>query len=71
MGWVGERFLQTYLREVGDLLVEADDSSTAVLLRSFILEKAGYELAYELNNRPAWVGIALQSLLGMLPRTNS
>jgi maltose alpha-D-glucosyltransferase/alpha-amylase len=70
VGWVGERFLQTYLHEVGDLLVEADES-TAVLLRSFILEKAGYELAYELNNRPAWVGIALQSLLGMLPRSSS
>jgi maltose alpha-D-glucosyltransferase/alpha-amylase len=70
VGWVGERFLQTYLAEVGDLLVEADES-TAILLRSFILEKGGYELAYELNNRPAWVGIALQSLLGMLPRSGA
>ena len=68
VGWVGERFLQTYLNEVGgELLVEEGDS-TAVLLRSFILEKAGYELAYELNNRPSWVGIALHSLVGMLPR---
>ena len=69
-GWVGQRFLQAYLDEVaGQLLVETDES-TAVLLRSFILEKAGYELAYELNNRPSWAGIPLHSLVGMLPRTS-
>jgi hypothetical protein len=27
-----------------------------------LLEKAIYELGYELNNRPAWVGIPLQGL---------
>ena len=40
------------------------------LLALFELEKALYELHYEINNRPAWVGIALHgvvSLSGMTP----
>jgi maltose alpha-D-glucosyltransferase / alpha-amylase len=34
------------------------------LLGLFELEKALYELRYELNNRPAWAGIPLQGILG-------
>jgi maltose alpha-D-glucosyltransferase/alpha-amylase len=33
------------------------------LLGLFELEKALYELHYELSNRPAWVGIPLQGIL--------
>jgi len=67
LAWVGNRFLDTYLKQVaGNLLVE-DDHSTDVLLRAFIVEKASYEVAYGLNNRPDWVGIALHRLVGMLP----
>jgi maltose alpha-D-glucosyltransferase/alpha-amylase len=36
------------------------------LLGLFELEKALYELRYELNNRPDWVGIPLQGLLDLL-----
>ena len=35
----------------------------------FILEKAVYEVAYELANRPAWVDIPLKGILGILTRT--
>jgi maltose alpha-D-glucosyltransferase / alpha-amylase len=38
------------------------------LLELFELEKVLYELRYELNNRPTWVHIPLQGLLGMLER---
>ncbi len=37
-----------------------------MLLDVYILEKAVYELQYELNNRPAWVGIPLQGILQIL-----
>jgi maltose alpha-D-glucosyltransferase / alpha-amylase len=36
-----------------------------VLLRAFIVEKAVYELAYELNNRPDWAHIPLIGLLNL------
>jgi predicted trehalose synthase len=36
------------------------------LLRLFLIEKAVYELRYELNNRPTWVHIPLAGLAGLL-----
>jgi maltose alpha-D-glucosyltransferase/alpha-amylase len=36
------------------------------LLRLFAMEKACYELGYELANRPAWAGIPLRALLRLL-----
>jgi len=36
------------------------------LLRVFELEKAVYELRYELNNRPDWVRIPVAGILRML-----
>ncbi|MET0332829.1 MAG: putative maltokinase, partial [Rhizobacter sp.] len=38
------------------------------LLQLFELEKALYELRYELNNRPDWVGIPLAGILSLVPR---
>jgi len=35
----------------------------------FILEKAVYEVSYELAARPAWVGIPLKGILRILART--
>ncbi|MEO8457207.1 MAG: maltose alpha-D-glucosyltransferase [Chloroflexota bacterium] len=37
-----------------------------VLLDAFVLEKALYEIGYELNNRPDWVRIPLAGILQML-----
>jgi maltose alpha-D-glucosyltransferase/alpha-amylase len=36
------------------------------LLRLFEIEKALYELRYEINNRPTWVHVPVAGLLGML-----
>jgi maltose alpha-D-glucosyltransferase/alpha-amylase len=38
------------------------------LLELFVLEKAVYELRYEVDNRPDWVGIPLAGLLDVLGR---
>jgi len=38
----------------------------AKLLQMYLLAKAFYELGYELNNRPAWVGIPLEGILRLL-----
>ena len=39
------------------------------LLELFVLEKALYELGYEADNRPEWLGIPIQGLLGILDGT--
>jgi maltose alpha-D-glucosyltransferase / alpha-amylase len=37
-----------------------------IMLHCFMLDKAIYELGYELNNRPAWVSIPLRSIIELL-----
>ncbi len=36
-----------------------------ILLAVFLLDKALYELSYELNNRPAWVRVPLMGILSL------
>ena len=36
------------------------------LLRLFMVEKAAYEICYELSNRPDWVDVPLRGLLATL-----
>jgi maltose alpha-D-glucosyltransferase/alpha-amylase len=36
------------------------------LLNAYLLEKAMYELLYELNNRPSWIRIPLAGTLALL-----
>jgi predicted trehalose synthase len=38
------------------------------MIAFFILEKAIYEVSYELANRPGWVDIPLRGVLGILAR---
>jgi maltose alpha-D-glucosyltransferase/alpha-amylase len=62
-----EAFLGAYLSAVepiADLLPDAE--STPKVLGAFGLEKALYEVGYELNNRPGWVDIPLRGLLALL-----
>ena len=44
-----------------------DSAQAAMLLKAFSLEKACYELRYELDNRPDWVEIPLGGLCELLP----
>ncbi|MEO5919302.1 MAG: maltose alpha-D-glucosyltransferase [Candidatus Limnocylindrales bacterium] len=65
--WVGAAFLAGYREAVaGATFLPADDAEWATLLRAFMLEKACYELAYELNNRPGWVRIPIRGILQLL-----
>ena len=36
------------------------------LLRAYLLEKALYEIVYEVNNRPDWIAIPLSGILDLL-----
>ena len=61
-----QRFLDRYLQEVEPTLLPAGEAATANLLAIFELEKAIYELRYELNNRPDWVSIPVAGILRLL-----
>ncbi len=55
---VGSAFMNAYLKTAGDAdFVPPDRAELEALLHIFLLEKAVYELGYELNNRPEWVRI--------------
>ena len=43
----------------------SSDDGFRKLLEVFLLDKALYELAYELNNRPAWVRVPLMGILSL------
>jgi maltose alpha-D-glucosyltransferase/alpha-amylase len=71
-GWVGSTFLRAYLEVArqGDFL-PADPAHLNILLDAYLLEKAFYELAYELNSRPDWVQVPLQGMLQFLQTATS
>ena len=52
--WTGVAFLKGYRAVAGDAPFE--------LLDLFLIDKALYELNYEMNNRPDWVRIPLRGL---------
>jgi maltose alpha-D-glucosyltransferase/alpha-amylase len=57
-------FLDGYRKSAAGLAcVPADDPSFRALLELFLVEKALYELRYEIANRPDWVEIPLRGLL--------
>jgi maltose alpha-D-glucosyltransferase / alpha-amylase len=59
------QFLGAYAARVKGSELYASFEDTGRLLELFELEKALYELRYELRNRPDWVGIPLGSLLAL------
>jgi maltokinase len=61
-----ESFLGQYLEHVDPTLLPAGEAAIANLLSIFELEKAIYELQYELNNRPDWVAIPVAGIRRLL-----
>jgi maltose alpha-D-glucosyltransferase / alpha-amylase len=65
--WVSASFLRSYLeRARGASFLPASREELVLLLNVSVLEKALYELSYELNNRPGWAGIPLRGILQIL-----
>jgi trehalose synthase-fused probable maltokinase len=67
--WTAASFLKAYLSEAsrGSFLPNPRDTDELeILLNAYLLEKAVYELGYELNNRPHWAPIPLEGILQLL-----
>jgi maltose alpha-D-glucosyltransferase/alpha-amylase len=64
---VSALFLKSYLELAGEAqFLPHGREELGALLDTYLLEKAVYELAYELNNRPDWVRIPLRGILQLL-----
>jgi len=62
IGQNASAFLDGYAQAAAGAGLFASLESAQDLLRLFEIEKALYELRYELDNRPAWAGIPLYGL---------
>ena len=61
--FVGGSFRRSYLDTVKDNpVLPQDEEELEILLKTYLLEKAIYEVGYELNNRPEWVIIPLKGI---------
>jgi maltose alpha-D-glucosyltransferase / alpha-amylase len=65
--WVSATFLRAYFAKAGQhAFVPPNRTDLQILLDAFVLEKAVYEIRYELNNRPGWVHIPLRGVVQLL-----
>jgi maltose alpha-D-glucosyltransferase/alpha-amylase len=65
--WVSAQYLHSYLEgAVWAGILPSSMPEIEVLLDALLLEKAIYELRYEINNRPDWVRIPIQGILHLL-----
>ncbi len=64
---ISAQFVSSYLKTVGEAsFATQGEEQIRTLLDVFLLEKAVYELAYELNNRPSWVQVPLGGILRIM-----
>ena len=62
--YVSRFFLSAYLdRVAGQAFVPSDPAAAQLLLQTYLLEKAIYEVGYEMNARPEWLRIPLKGVL--------
>jgi maltose alpha-D-glucosyltransferase/alpha-amylase len=66
--WMSAAFVYSYFQNIKKqpAIVGKNSEELTMLLNLFLLEKAIYEVAYELNNRPRWVGIPLAGMRQIL-----
>lgn len=64
-----DTFTKAYTSNISSKsLIPQSERSRQLLLNFFLLEKVLYEIRYELNNRPEWVGIPLTWLTDFISR---
>ncbi len=64
-------FLHAYLETAaGAAFVPKEETDLQVMLSAYLLDKAVYEVGYELNNRPDWVVIPVRGIKHILAATD-
>jgi maltose alpha-D-glucosyltransferase/alpha-amylase len=65
--YVSGIFLSSYLKAVEHApFIPQDREQLETMLETFLLEKAVYELGYELNNRPSWIILPIKGIKQIL-----
>jgi len=60
-------FINTYLNIVNEApFMPKEKDELKMMLDAYILEKAIYEVAYELNNRPEWVSMPIHAITQLI-----
>ena len=68
-GWrrrARRQFLDAYREEIAGCRAHPDEAFADALLDLYLIQKAAYEVGYEMAFRPDWVGIPLAGLLTIL-----
>jgi maltose alpha-D-glucosyltransferase/alpha-amylase len=61
--WVSATFLKAYRAAMSaTALLPRSDAELALMLDVYMLDKALYEVEYELNNRPSWLHVPLRGI---------
>jgi maltose alpha-D-glucosyltransferase / alpha-amylase len=70
--WVSAAFLRAYLAGVaGTALLPKGDADLNLMIDVYMLDKALYEVEYELNNRPDWVHVPLLGISDLMAATGT
>ena len=65
--YVSGFYMESYLEVLdGKGILPDNPEDSEILIQTFLLEKAIYELGYELNNRPDWVMIPLRGIKSIM-----
>jgi maltose alpha-D-glucosyltransferase/alpha-amylase len=65
--WASAAFLRSYLAAAGAApFLPQDRAELSALLDVYLLDKAVYELRYELNNRPTWARIPIEGIMQLV-----
>jgi maltose alpha-D-glucosyltransferase/alpha-amylase len=65
--WVSGAFLRSYLDLMSDTpVLPTRPEDVAIMLDGYLLQKALYELNYEMNNRPDWLIVPLKGIMQVL-----
>lgn len=63
-------FMKSYLKTAGNAaFIPDNEEDLEILLQTYLLQKAVYELNYELNNRPDWVIVPLRGIKAIVNKS--